>query len=395
VKLAVVTPRYGPEIAGGAELAARSLATHLAARDGWQVDALTTCARDAVTWANELPAGELTDEGVHLYRFPVTSGRAKDFDARTDEIVRHGRNAPEAEQQRWVHDQGPIAPELIEAIAASDADAIAFHPYLYHPTIAALPLVAWRAVLHPAAHDEAVLRLPLFRDLFAAPAGLAYWSAPEQRLVERRFAIASKPAVVVGLGVDPAPGDADAARRALDLGDDPYVLCLGRVDDGKGARLLAKCFACYRARRPNARVRLVFAGPVVHQPEPHPDVVVAGRVDEATKWGLLRGALALVSPSAFESFSIVLLEAWTVGTPALVNARCDVTSDHVARSGGGLTFGGYAELEVELDRLQADAPLRGRLGAAGQAYVEANYRWDEVIARYATFLAAICERDRA
>jgi glycosyltransferase involved in cell wall biosynthesis len=99
-----------------------------------------------------------------------------------------------------------------------------------------------------------------------------------------------------------------------------------------------------------------------------------------------------VSPSAFESFSIALMEAWTAGTPALVNSRCGVTLDHVRRSGGGLAFGNYAELEVELDRLTGSAPLRASLGRAGQEYVEHHYRWDDVIDRYAGFLEGVAAR---
>src|SRR4029079_16976112 len=121
------------------------------------------------------------------------------------------------------------------------------------------------------------------------------------------FAVASKPAVVVGLGVDAGPGNADAARDALSLGDTPYVLCLGRVDDGKGAHLLAELFGRYQSRR-STPLKLVLAGPVVHACSVYPDIVVSGVVDEPTKWGLLRGARALASPSAFESFSIVLME---------------------------------------------------------------------------------------
>ena len=119
---------------------------------------------------------------------------------------------------------------------------------------------------------------------------------------------------------------------------------------------------------------------------------MTGVVDESVKWGLLRGADALVSPSAFESFSIVLMEAWAVGTPVLVNSRCAVTLDHVRRSGGGLAFGDYAELEVELDRLSESPGLRTALGRAGQAYVDRHYHWHDVINRYATFVEAVATR---
>jgi glycosyltransferase involved in cell wall biosynthesis len=388
VKLAVVTPRYGVEVPGGAETAARLLATRLSALDDWQVEAFTTCALDAATWADHYPTGTVDVDGVAVHRFPVRGRRSADFDACTDLVVRRGRRVTDEEQRIWLDKQGPIAPALLEAISRTDADVVAFHPFLFHPTVAGLPRVAARAVLHPAAHDEPMLKLPMYRSLFAAAAGLAYWSAPEQRLVESRFAVASTRAVVVGLGVDAGEGSPDAARAALGLGARPYLLCLGRVDDGKGARLLAECFARYKARRPGP-LQLIFAGPVSNAPPAHPDIVVAGAVSENQKWGLLRGALALVSASAFESFSIVLLEAWTVGLPALVNRRCAVTLDHVQRSGGGLAFGSYGELEVELDRLTADAQLRAEMGAKGAQYVEHYYRWPDVVDRYATFLTAV------
>ena len=55
MRIAVVVQRYGAEINGGAELHARYVAEHLARHA--EVDVLTTCARDYVTWENELRAG--------------------------------------------------------------------------------------------------------------------------------------------------------------------------------------------------------------------------------------------------------------------------------------------------------------------------------------------------
>jgi glycosyltransferase involved in cell wall biosynthesis len=130
---------------------------------------------------------------------------------------------------------------------------------------------------------------------------------------------------------------------------------------------------------------------VADAPPSHPDIVVAGRVDDPVKWGLLRGAVALVSPSAYESFSLVLLEGWSVGTPALVNRRCAVTTDHAVRSGGGIPFGSYPEFEVALDRLVESQPTRFAMGAAGQAYVEAHYRWPDLVTRYEQHLTRVAE----
>jgi glycosyltransferase involved in cell wall biosynthesis len=393
VKLAVVTPRFGAEVAGGAETAARLLASHLARESGWAVEALTTTALDTATWAPHFPPGDDHIDGVAVRRFPVVGRRAAGFDAATARLLTRGNHASASEQARWIEQQGPVAPELIEAVRESDADVVAFHPALYHPTVVGLPMVAERAVLHPATHDEAVIRLPLYRSVFGAAAGMGYWSDTERRLTERLFGVAATPSVVVGLGVEPEPGDTEAARAAVGLDDRPFLLCLGRVDDGKGVRVLAESFAFYKERRPGP-LALVFAGPVVHAPAEHPDVVVTGVVDEAVKWGLLRGALALVSPSAFESFSIVLMEAWAVGTPALVNERCTVTREHALRSGGGLTFADYATFEVALDRVTDDSGLGPALGAAGRRHVQQHFRWPDVIDRYGSFLLGAARRVR-
>ena len=73
VRLAVVVQRYGADINGGAELHARYVAEHLARHA--EVEVFTTCARDYVTWANELPAGAATQGGVLVRRFPVSAPR--------------------------------------------------------------------------------------------------------------------------------------------------------------------------------------------------------------------------------------------------------------------------------------------------------------------------------
>ena len=60
MKLGVVVQRYGLDINGGAELHARYVAEHLSPQA--DVEVLTTCARDYVTWRNDLPAGEETPQ---------------------------------------------------------------------------------------------------------------------------------------------------------------------------------------------------------------------------------------------------------------------------------------------------------------------------------------------
>jgi glycosyltransferase involved in cell wall biosynthesis len=384
VKVAAVVPRYGVEVIGGCETAVRELSEWLVRGTDVELEVLTTTASDSTTWAEHYAPGTTVESGVTVHRFPVTSGRSPDCDTRSAPLLARARNLSEAEQQTWLTLQGPVSPALVDAVRSTEADVVSIHPYLFWPSVAAHAAARVPVVFHPYAHDEAPLRLPLYAPLFERCAGLVFQVAAERRLCERRFAIAARRALTLGLGVVAAPGEASDARAAIGLGDRPYLLCVGRVDDGKGVRLLFEWFTAYKERHPGP-LALMYVGPVVHAPPAHPDVLVAGIVDEPVKWGLLRGSVALVNPSAYESFSLVVLEAWVAGVPVVVNGRCAVTREHCERSGGGLWFDGYAQFETIIDRL-GDADLRARLAERGAAYVDRSYRWPALASRYEAFL---------
>ncbi len=392
MRVAYLVPRYGVEVIGGAEHAARRLAENLIDA-GWTVDVYTTTALDAATWGHAYPEGPTSVNGVTVHRFR-SGERSADFDTQSQAVLAAPNQARTVDANRWIDLQGPTCPEALDAAAASDADLVLLYPYLYWPTVHAVRRLGTRTVLHPAAHDEPPIYLPIFKDVFTRTGGLVFMDMAERELTERVVPnVAAVPQALIGLGVDPQPGT-DDARAELGVGHDPFVLCLGRVDELKGTTYLAEWFAAYKTRRPGP-TKLVFAGPVNTAPPPHPDIIVTGPVSETVKWGALREAALLVSPSAHESFSLVLLEAWSVGTPALVDARGAVTAGHCRRAAGGLPFRSYGSFEVEMDRLLADHVLRAHLGEAGRAYVNRWFAWDALIPRYQAFLTAVAARHGA
>ena len=109
--------------------------------------------------------------------------------------------------------------------------------------------------------------------------------------------------------------------------------------------------------------------------------MVTGAVDEPDKWDIVRDALVAVSPSALESFSLVVVEAWVDRVPVLVNGACGPTREHAERSGGGLWFTSYPEFEAVLHRMVSDPELRTGLGERGRAYVDGHFQWPVLIAR--------------
>ncbi len=110
MKLAFVTPRYGAEVIGGAELGARLLAERLAALDGWSVEILTTCAGDAWTWANDYAPGRTVEQGVTVHRFLSRAERDTDFRRLTLSLLAHPSASARADGYDWIDRQGPVSP---------------------------------------------------------------------------------------------------------------------------------------------------------------------------------------------------------------------------------------------------------------------------------------------
>jgi glycosyltransferase involved in cell wall biosynthesis len=97
-------------------------------------------------------------------------------------------------------------------------------------------------------------------------------------------------------------------------------------------------------------------------------------------------------PSPYESLSLVLLEAWNHGVPALVNGRCGVLKGQALRSNGALYYRSYDEFAHGLRLLLGNAEVRQALGRQGRDYVEREYRWPVVIDKIERFLTELSPR---
>jgi glycosyltransferase involved in cell wall biosynthesis len=389
VRVAFVVPRYGTDIIGGAETAARLFAEHLVSERGWAVEVLTTCAADFTTWEEVYPPGAEVINGVHVERVAGEAGRDPSFHPFSAALLSDPRRATLADAERWIDLQGPKVPGLVDRATSVAADVVVFYPYLYYPTVRAIGRTRAPSVLHPAAHDEPALQLPVFDRVLTAADGLVFQTESERELVQRRVPVASHLQLLLGLGVEDPDGRSASSGRAHTR-PEPYLLCLGRIDRHKGVHLLVDLFEAYKARHPGP-LRLVLAGPVVDPPTSRAGagIEVVGPVSEDEKWDLLAGAVALVSPSPWEAFSLAVAESWSARTPVMVHAGCGPTVEHCRRSGGGLSFAGFGEFEVAVERLCADADWRRALGERGRAYVDGRFRWPVVTDRYARFLERV------
>jgi glycosyltransferase involved in cell wall biosynthesis len=390
VRILFVVQRYGHEVAGGAEAACRDLAWRLAAR-GHDVHALTSCAISYVDWADAYPPGDSVLDGVTIHRLPVSRPREdRLFGPLNGRAAWTNHMTPRFLQAEWMRFQGPDLPGLVPWLEAHAAgfDVVVFVTYLYASTWFGLPVASALAptVLLPAAHDEPPFWLPIFDLTLRLPAAYAFLTEEEQALVERRARV-HRPSAVVGLGVDlDASGAASSFRERFSVGDRPYLLYVGRLDPGKGSDELYDFFTTFKQRHPDSDLALVVVGEPVKPLPAHPDVITTGFVPEEVKLDAIAGCMVLVMPSYFESFSLVLVEAWAQSKGALVNGRCAVLEGQAGRSGGALPYRGYAEFEAAVELLLGQPSLCDDLGWRGRRYAVARYRWDDVLLSFEQLL---------
>jgi glycosyltransferase involved in cell wall biosynthesis len=197
-----------------------------------------------------------------------------------------------------------------------------------------------------------------------------------------------RPSVVVGSGVSIATAWRDVDVRAQFGLTPPYLLYVGRIDRNKGVDRLLDYHRELEREWP-AVPALVLAGTPTLAIPTHPKVRHVGVVSDAEKHALIAGAAVLVMPSAYESLSLTVLEAWALGRPVLVNAECRVLEGQCVRSNGGLFYRGYAEFAPALRMLVERPDLQEGLGEAGRAYVAREYDWDIVEQRAESFLEQI------
>ncbi len=295
-------------------------------------------------------------------------------------------------QREWMREQGPWSPDLITWLEqnADRFDCVNCVTYLYWSTWAALEALRGHPtplVMHSTIHDEPPLRHSLFDGEFRIPDAFAMMTPEEIDLIRRRFRF-DPPGEVCGIGVevDAAEADPSRFRAAYGLGDKQYLLYVGRIDEGKGALALVEYFIAYKDRHPESDLMLVIVGDDLIQIPEREDIVVTGFVEYQARDDAISGAFALAQPSFFESFSMILTEAFAFGRPALVEGKCEVLRGHAMRSRAAIPYDGFAEFECALELLVADPALADAMGAAGKAYVEREYDWNTVLDRYEALL---------
>ncbi|MBK1718330.1 glycosyltransferase [Thiocystis violacea] len=169
------------------------------------------------------------------------------------------------------------------------------------------------------------------------------------------------------------------------LGQNPYILFLGRLHYKKGLDYLIDAFHIVAAR--NESVQLVVIGPDggerdsfqarVRKLQLTTRVHMVEAVYGADKYDALHGASCFCLPSRQEGSSLAVLEAMSCGIPVVISEACHFPD--VADSNAGFVVPLVSEIIAQaLISAISDDALRERMGCNGKSLVKEKYTWTAV-----------------
>jgi D-inositol-3-phosphate glycosyltransferase len=179
------------------------------------------------------------------------------------------------------------------------------------------------------------------------------------------------------------------ARSYLGLPQEGMIFLLAaRGDSGKNAGAAIAAFRTMRTRW-KGRATLLVAGQESADRPPDEDVLFLGSLPHAGMPMLFSAADVVVSPSLYESFGLVPLEALAAGVPVVV-PEGTYWGERIRAEGGGLA---YATAEPEgfsraLLSLASSPELRARLSLQGPAVV-APFTWERCTASWEALLSSV------
>ena len=381
MKLAVVVQRYGADINGGAELHARYIAERLAKHA--QVEVVTTCARDYVSWRNELDARRRDRQRCcrcAASPSPANGIRSSSAAARAG-YSRSPIPSPTSWPGSTARGRRARRSSTTSRGRPTSFDYVLLFSYRYYHAWHGARRLPGKAILVPTAERDPAIGLSIFGPVFRGVRGIMYNSYEERAMIQNATRNEHVPGVVVGVGSEvPARTDPARFRRRHKI-NRPFAIYIGRIDANKGCSELFDYFQRYAMTFPRGLDLVLVGKPIIPIPTHH-RIHHLGYLSDEDKFDALAAADLLIMPSYFESLSMVALEAWALGRPVLANGRCDVLKGQCIRSNAGLYYESYEEFAETLYSLESNGPLHARLGKNGRDYFARHYAWPVIEKKY-------------
>ncbi len=383
MKVAFIIQRFGPEIYAGAEILVSQLANNLS--DLFEIDVLSTTAKDAGTWDNYFKEGVENFQSFKLIRFSIDSPRDSKYVSLSRYLETHNDDLKKG--QEFIEANGPISTNFLNYLKKNknNYDLFIFFGYSYWLTFNGISIVKEKSLLFPQAHDEPWINFDIYKQVFQVPIGYIFQTNAEKQIVHKKFGFTDKPYEIVGHGMS-------LDFKNMDLHSNKklpkkFLLYIGRISEGKGCQELSDYFNKY-CESHNSDLELVMIGTIEHKIK-NTKAKIFENISDEMKFDIISKSHIFVMPSAFESLNLALLESWLLKKPAIVNGKSVVLKEHCLQSNGGLFYENYEEFVECLDFILENKEIPTKLGINGYDYVKNNFNWASTRQKYSNFFSKI------
>lgn len=390
-KISAVVPRFSSMIRGGAEKHAYDVLSIFP--PNCEITILTSTALDYITWKNYFKPGISSFERFKIERFQnVKTRNIKKFNQISQKLYDKFPNQSSEEEQEWLESQGPYCPDLINRIEETQAetDLFIFFSYLYYPILNGLKLVPDKSIFVPMFHDEFPINLRQYKQVYNDKILYAFNTPEERNLFERVFEFKPRKQTIIGTYIKSINHDENLTKtqNQKEAKETKILLTIGRMDLGKGIYELVQNFQRWNEiGNKNCELHLIGANPPkLVSKFASKSIRFLGALSESDKYHEIRNADILINPSSVESFSIVVMEAWSQKTPILVNANSEVLVCHCKRSNGGLWYADFESFVGTLNFMLNNHEICTQMGNNGRKYVEANFSQDVIREKWKNLL---------
>lgn len=342
IRVAFICQRFGDEIIGGAETHCKKLAHSLNQLDGYEVEVLTSCAKEYSLWQNFYPAGLEYLDGIAIHRFPVKMIRNWLVFGVYSKILywykklfgryQYLRSLEWQLEKIWYSLQGPYCPNLIKFIKTNENnyDVFIFFTYLYYPTVSGITQISNKPIfLVPTSHDEGPFYFLHTKLIFRKAVSIFANTSSEKKLIEKNN-LEYKHLEILGANVsnDILSFEKSMAKIHLKC---PYLIYVGRLDKGKNLEELFQYFLAFKESHPESPLKLILAGilaPNIAIPVSE-HISYLGVLSEKSKHEWIAHSLCVVNSSLLESLSLIVLEAVSLKVPVLLHKNCNVFVEYL------------------------------------------------------------------
>lgn len=190
----------------------------------------------------------------------------------------------------------------------------------------------------------------------------------------------------------PEPQTSENLPTKQESSSRPYFLFVGRLEYIKGVQNLIPVF------KNQPQFDLLIAGSGEYENELKEqalgieNIKFLGRLDQKSLQNLYKSAVSVIVPSiCFETFGIIIIEAFSLKTPVIVN-NLGALPEVVEDSGGGFIYNNETELISAMHKVASDSGLRNELGENGYSAFIKNWNETAHLEKYLGLIAVLQEQ---